>query len=226
MTVGPLADDVAVAALALARRFAAGATMWCISPQWPFHAQHVAVEFVHPVIVGKPALPAVQVADVDLVATVRLLARTGDIVCAIGPADDAELAATLRRAEAWGCSSVWLGTGERPEPHAAEHVLFVDGVDDAALVLTYHLLWELTHVVFEHPGVLALPEECRDDVCVTCSDEGTLAEVATVVDARRAVVRAGGRAETIDTTLVDELEPGDLVLVHAGTAISRFEEFS
>jgi hypothetical protein len=45
-----LAHDVATAALALARRFAGGATMWCYSPRWPHHAHHVTVEFVHPVI--------------------------------------------------------------------------------------------------------------------------------------------------------------------------------
>ncbi len=52
---GP-AEDLASAALSLARRFAAGATMWCVAPQWPAHARHVAVEFVHPVIVGKRVL--------------------------------------------------------------------------------------------------------------------------------------------------------------------------
>ena len=45
--------DLAAAALALARRFAAGATLWCVAPAWPSHARHVAVEFVHPVIVGR-----------------------------------------------------------------------------------------------------------------------------------------------------------------------------
>ncbi|HWH30837.1 MAG TPA: hypothetical protein VNU26_18090, partial [Mycobacteriales bacterium] len=49
-----LADDVAGAALLLARRLHAGGTLWCASPAWPHHAQHVAVEFIHPVIVGKP----------------------------------------------------------------------------------------------------------------------------------------------------------------------------
>ncbi len=55
------AEDLAAAARALARRFAAGATMWCVAPEWPSHARHVAVEFVHPVIVGKRALPAVSI---------------------------------------------------------------------------------------------------------------------------------------------------------------------
>lgn len=59
--LGDLAGDLAVAALAMARRFAGGATLWCVAPEWPAHARHVAVEFVHPVIVGKRALPAVVV---------------------------------------------------------------------------------------------------------------------------------------------------------------------
>jgi hypothetical protein len=53
------ADRLASAAFELAKRFARGATLWCAAPEWPWHAQHVAVEFVHPVIVGKRALPAV-----------------------------------------------------------------------------------------------------------------------------------------------------------------------
>src|SRR4051794_41268721 len=59
--LGSLAPALAATALPLARRFAAGATMWCWSPDHPEQAQHVAVEFVHPVIVGKRALPAVAV---------------------------------------------------------------------------------------------------------------------------------------------------------------------
>ena len=69
-----LGDDLARAALGLARRFAAGATMWCLAPAWPEHARHVAVEFVHPVIVGKRALPAV---SVDRPRSGRRAARHG-----------------------------------------------------------------------------------------------------------------------------------------------------
>ena len=65
-----LSEDLARAALTLARRFADGATMWCVAPTWPSHGRHVAVEFVHPVIVGKRALPAVSVdgAEAEAVA--------------------------------------------------------------------------------------------------------------------------------------------------------------
>ncbi|MDP9020302.1 MAG: hydrogenase assembly protein HupF, partial [Actinomycetota bacterium] len=79
-----LSRDLARAALALARRFHAGGTMWCASPSWAFHAHHVAVEFVHPVIMGKRALPAVVVpAGADLVASLRATVRPGDMVVAV-----------------------------------------------------------------------------------------------------------------------------------------------
>jgi hypothetical protein len=63
-----LGEAIPSAALTLARRFAAGATMWCVSPPWPEHARHLAVEFVHPVIVGTRALPAVSAHDSEPVA--------------------------------------------------------------------------------------------------------------------------------------------------------------
>ena len=59
---------------------------------------------------------------------------------------------------------------------------------DGRLVLLYHVLWELTHVCFEHPGLLADRGRLRPSTaCVTCSDEGRLAEVVTVPDATAAV---------------------------------------
>jgi len=88
------------------------------------------------------------------------------------------------------------------------------------LVLLYHLLWELTHVVFEHPGLLTQEATCADDVCVTCSDEGRVAEVRAVLAESRVEVLVGGHAEQIDGRLVEDLRPGDLVLVHAGVAVT------
>ncbi len=225
-----LAEDLAQAALTLARRFAAGATMWCVAPGWPSHGRHVAVEFVHPVIVGKRALPAVHVEGPDLVGAVRLLARPGDLLLAVGVAGDPEIGALLRRVDAWGVTSLWLGAGPRPPAGAAHHVVWTPAADAALaarsgdLVLLYHLLWELTHVVFEHPGLVAGPPEPAGEVCITCSDEGRPAEVAAVGDGGRAEVVAGGSRETVDVSLVGPVGPGDLVLVHAGVAITVLEE--
>ena len=226
--LAPLADDLAAAALSLARRFSAGATMWCVAPTWPWHAHHVAVEFVHPVIMGCRALPAVVTEEDDLSAILRVLGRPGDLLLAVADADCGPVIDAMQRAPAWGLSTLWLGTGPRPRPGAADHVLWVgDGGDlaahDGTMVLLYHVLWELTHVCFDHPGLLVPEPECVDDVCVTCSDEGRLAEVVTVVDADEARVRTATGVESVDTALVEAVRPCDLVLVHAGSVISIVE---
>jgi len=225
---GP-AEDLAAASLALARCFAAGATMWCVAPSWPSHGRHVAVEFVHPVIVGKRALPAMSIEAAVAVATVRLLARPGDVLLVVGRADDAGTVDLLTRAGAWGLTSLWLGAGPRPAAGPADHVVWLEGADPARaarsgdLVLLYHLLWELTHVVFEHPGLLEPEAACTDEVCITCSDEGRVAEVRRLLGDGGVEVVAGGRVEAVDATLVDPVSPGDLVLVHAGVAITTLE---
>jgi hypothetical protein len=228
-----MSENLAAAALALARRFAAGATMWCVSPQWPSHGRHVAVEFVHPVIVGKRALPAVHVEGPDLAAAVRLLARPGDVLLAVSRPDDLPTLDLLRRAEAWGLTRFWLGAGPRPRNGRAEHVVWADHLDpDRAaragdMVLLYHLLWELTHVVFEHPGLLAATDPaCGDEVCITCSDEGDIAEVTSVLPIGRARVVARGSPQEVDVNLIDPVAPGDLVLIHAGVALTSLEDWS
>jgi hydrogenase maturation factor len=220
-----LAEDLAATALTLARRFAAGATMWSIAPSWEPHALHIAVEFVHPVIMGKRALPAVALTGPNLVDLVRVSVRPGDIVVAISGADNADVRSVMRRGPAWGATTIWIGSGAPPAAAAADHVLWLDDPDPrvpatGGFVLFYHLLWELTHVCFEHSGLLK--PKCDDNgVCVTCSDEGRLGEVVSASVGGQATVRTARGVEDVVTTLVDPVAPGELVLVHAGTAISR-----
>ena len=225
--LGGVADDLARASLALARRFNAGATMWCASSTWPFHAHHVAVEFVHPVIVGKRALAALTVPGYDMVPTLRASVRTGDIICVLAPADDVTVQDLMRRGQAWGVETLWIGHGARPPAGAADHVLWLDTPDplqaSEQFVRIYHMLWELVHVCFEHTGLLKPEEaECTEEVCITCSDEGRLSEVVEVED-DEAVVRTPDGEERIDISLVDRPHPGDLLLVHAGFAIGSGE---
>jgi hypothetical protein len=226
-------ESVAASALSLARRFARGATMWCIAPEWPEHARHIAVEFVHPVLVGKRALPAVSVESAEPVAALRSLVRSGDVVLAISTDESTVTKDIMRRADAWGASTIWMGVGARPAERAADHIVWIEedshhpaspAVHDGRLVLLYHVLWELTHVCFEHPGLLSAGDETAcadDDVCITCSDEGRLGEVITRDGSSRARVRTARGIEVIDTTIVAAVAPGDLVLIHAGTAISE-----
>jgi hypothetical protein len=221
-----LSEDLARSALTLARRFAGGATMWCVAPTWPAHGRHVAVEFVHPVIVGKRALPAISVDGAEAAESLRLLARPGDIVLVVSTADDHDALDLLSRAEAWGLARVWIGAGARPMGSHADHIIWSGEPDPTRaarsgdLVLLYHLLWELTHVLFEHPGLLEEETGCTEEVCITCSDEGRVAEVRSVLPDGRVQVMVGGQPEIVDASLVDPVVPGDLLLVHAGVALT------
>lgn len=227
--LGGVADDLARASLAMARRFnQPGATLWCASSRWPFHAHHVAVEFVHPVIVGKRALAALTVPPgADLVATLRASVRPGDMVLALAPAHDPAVGDVMRRGQAWGVETIWIGAGPRPPAGAADHVVWLEREDELQaseqFVRLYHMLWELTHVCFEHPGLLKASlsdadADCTDEVCITCSDEGRLAEVV-LVDGDEALVRTPDGQERVDVSLLDTPAPGDLILIHAGFAI-------
>jgi hypothetical protein len=224
---GELAADLAASAFSLAKRFAAGATMWSIAPSSEPHAMHIAVEFVHPVIMGKRALPAVALTGPNLVDLVRVSVSPGDIVIGVGPAGDPDLRSVMRRSPAWGATTIWIGSGERPTAGTADHVLWLDDPDPrvpatGGFVLFYHLLWELTHVCFEHSGLLK--PGCAEDVCITCSDEGRLGEVVTASADGMAAVRTARGVENVVTALIDPVAVGELVLVHAGTAISRLEQ--
>ncbi|MDV2478422.1 hydrogenase assembly protein HupF [Rhodococcus zopfii] len=223
-----LAADLATAALGLARRFHAGATLWVVSPQWEPHAHHVAVEFVHPVIMGKRALPAVSLVEPDPVAQCRVATRPGDVILAVAAADEPDVLDIARRAAAWGTDTIWIGAGPRPPAGAATHVLWVDSNDPMVpatgrFVLLYHLLWELTHVVFEHPGLLA--EDQPDAVCVTCGDEGRLAEVIASpgAAATTALVRTAGGEEHVDVSILESVAAHDLLVVHGGVALTRLD---
>src|ERR1700757_5513737 len=224
-----LAEDLAATAFTLAKRFAAGATMWSIAPSWEPHALHIAVEFVDPVIMGKRALPAVALTGPKLGDLVRVSLGAGGIGMGGGAAADLEVRAVIRPSRAWGATTIWIGSGERPAAGMADHVLWLDDPDPrvpatGGFVLFYHLLWELTHVCFEHSGLLKGDPECDDDVCVTCSDEGRLGEVVSASTDGQAAVRTARGVENVVTTLIDPVGAGELVLVHAGTAISKVDE--
>ena len=64
---------------------------------------------------------------------------------------------------------------------------------------------------------------CTEEICITCSDEGRLAEVVATGPGYQARVRTPGGIEVIDTTLIGTPQPGDLVVVHAGSAVTLIE---
>ncbi len=179
-------------------------------------------------IVGKRALPAVSVDGEDPAATLRLHARAGDALVAVADQGDPVVDDLLVRAEAWGLTTFVLGGYGRTRASRADHAIVPGGTDparalrDGGVVVLYHLLWELTHVVLEHPGLLEPETACRDDRCVTCSDEGRVSEIRTV-DGPRAEALVAGVAEQVDVRLLGPVAVGDLVLVHAGVALAHLD---
>ena len=111
-------------------------------------AAHVVVEFAHPVIVGKRALPALRLADP---AVLSLFAEPDDI--ALGFGVGSRVAAGLAAAGRAGVLTVALVGGDLGAVGAVDHLLAVPSDDPRIVreghVTTYHVLWELVHVFLE-----------------------------------------------------------------------------
>jgi D-sedoheptulose 7-phosphate isomerase len=173
------ADDVAVTCHAMAVRFHQGGKLVVFGTGGQStDALHVAVEFMHPVIVGKRALPAISLtADVATVTglaadaglagvfahQIRLLAEPADIALGItADGNDPSVLAGLAAARQLGLLTIALAGrdgGQAAVSPDVDHVLVARSDDPRVVkeihVTGYHLLWELVHVFFEQPGLLS-----------------------------------------------------------------------
>jgi|HubBroStandDraft_3_1064219.scaffolds.fasta_scaffold45813_2 D-sedoheptulose 7-phosphate isomerase len=111
-------------------------------------AQHVSVEFVHPVIVGKRALPALDL-SVLFRPWLEAILSPEDIVMGFGPPEgDPEVWATLQQAHGRGAMTFALpGIEGSYAVEAASHDPFLH---QEMVEILYHTLWETVHVFFEH----------------------------------------------------------------------------
>jgi D-sedoheptulose 7-phosphate isomerase len=152
-----VAGDLARVCHRMAERFARGGRLVAFgrSPAARSDARHIAVEFVHPVIVGKRALPAIGLAGEggNLGRQVDLLARPDDIAIAFGAGEDGgEAAAATRVARERGCLTIAFaeaGAEWQPCPPSNDPAIRQELAETL-----YHVLWELVHVFFEHRGLL------------------------------------------------------------------------
>ena len=111
-------------------------------------AQHVSVEFVHPVIVGKRALPAL-----DLSMLFRPWLETilypEDIVMGFGPPrGDDEIHSALRFAHAR--NALTFALSGREGSYAVEAFTPDPFIHQEIIEILYHTLWESVHVFLEH----------------------------------------------------------------------------
>ena len=207
----------------MAERFARGGRLVAFgrSPAARSDARHIAVEFVHPVIVGKRALPALGLAAEGgpLAMQAAAVLEPDDVAVAFEADADPESRAALELARERGCLTIAFGAvGAEWE--------FVPDADDPfvrqELIETlYHVLWELVHVFFDHRGLLEGREaravhdsgassflypflsEAEDDLEAVLADvrESAVAKAAevselreqTLTDNRAGLVEAGAR---------------------------------
>jgi D-sedoheptulose 7-phosphate isomerase len=170
------AGRIAEACWAMARRFHQGGRLLAFgNGAWATDAQHVAVEFVHPVIVGKRALPALALTSDSATLSGSLasdpgrsfarqlnaLARPQDIALGFSPDGLCpNVLAALRAARRAGLLTLAFigGDGEAWDREASDFCFVVPSSDPLAIQEThetlYHILWELVHVFFEHEGLL------------------------------------------------------------------------
>jgi D-sedoheptulose 7-phosphate isomerase len=152
------AERLAVLCHLMAERFARGGTLVAFgaSPAARSDARHVAVEFVHPVIVGKRALPAIGLTGEGgpLADQVALLVGPEDIAVAFGSGEDGgEAAGATESARRRGALTIaFAPAGAEWELEPPTDLPFVR---QELIETLYHVLWELVHVFFEHRGLLA-----------------------------------------------------------------------
>jgi D-sedoheptulose 7-phosphate isomerase len=131
------AERIAELSLRLAERFRLGGRLLAsgTSAQDRSDARHVAVEFVHPVIVGKRALPALALPPDQ----VPLLADPHDALIAFGAFPDFP-AGWLKIG--FGAGAGWSFEPPTEDPYVRQELIET----------LYHVLWETVHVFIDHLG--------------------------------------------------------------------------
>jgi D-sedoheptulose 7-phosphate isomerase len=171
------AARIAEACWAMARRFHQGGRLLAFgNGAWATDAQHVSVEFVHPVIVGKRALPALALTNDSATISglmaggkpsmpferqLRVLARPQDMAMGFSPDGNcANVVAALDVAREIGLLTLGLAGGDGGLLRRSEiDFCFVVRANDPLVIqetheTLYHVLWELVHIFFEHEGLL------------------------------------------------------------------------
>jgi D-sedoheptulose 7-phosphate isomerase len=143
------APRLAEACHEMSRRFLSGGRLLAFgNGSAATDAQHVSVEFVHPVIVGKRALPALDLGP-DFERRLPILLDPDDMVMGFAfPDADDPVERALHAARERGALTFSL-TGEAGEHSFAPPDSNPFIVQEVFEVL-YHVLWETVHVYFEH----------------------------------------------------------------------------
>ncbi len=229
-------DALAIAAREIARRVAHGSTLWTVAPGLEDHARHLAVEYVHPASVGAKAVPAIAVIGGWGVAirALREQAQPGDVIISMGSTGSGPMTDLSFRSVAWGTDHVHIGWPDStstasPDPRTYIVTIGPDSSAERLLTRAYHLLWELTFICLQNNRMTKRASDTTSAAtstaanCSVCADEATTAEVIEVNADHMARVRTACGPEVVDVSLIDDVQANDLILVHAGIALRRWD---
>jgi D-sedoheptulose 7-phosphate isomerase len=219
------ADRIARLCHRMAERFARRGRLIAVgvSPAARSDVRHVAVEFVHPVIVGKRALPALGLTGESggVARELALTVEANDIVIAYGePAGGEDLVAAVAVARARGALTISfaeLGAEWVLEPPTDDPFVRQEIVETV-----YHVLWELVHVFFEHRGLLEGRTEKRShDAGASSFLYPFLAEREHDLDAVLADVRSSAlmKADEVQSLRTSTLLQNSVTLGEAAAAL-------
>jgi len=171
------ADAILAASLAMARSFQRGGKLLvCGNGGSATDAQHIAVEFMHPITVGRKALPAICLAnDMAMVTAVSndvgfadvfsrqiiALGREGDMLLALSTSGNSEnlmhAFETARRMKLVTIGYAGGDGGKMAERHAAGRLDYCLTVPTPSIhriqeshVALYHTMWDIVHTYLEH----------------------------------------------------------------------------
>ncbi|HKP11509.1 MAG TPA: SIS domain-containing protein [Blastocatellia bacterium] len=175
------ADAILAASLQMAKSFQRGGKLLvCGNGGSATDAQHIAVEFMHPITVGRKALPAICLAnDMAMVTAVSndvgfadvfsrqiiALGREGDVLLALSTSGNSEnlmhAFETARRMKLVTMGYAGGDGGRMAELHAARRLDFCLTVPTASIhriqeshVALYHTMWDMVHTYLEHRSLV------------------------------------------------------------------------
>ena len=175
-------EQIAQVSLEMAKRFRRGGRLFAFgNGPSATDAQHVSVEFVHPIIVGKRALPALALTN-DIASLTGLMQSVGaseifarqlqvlgnphDMALGLMVEPDAAVLHALQRARQMGMLTIALcgSGGSAPVDFCLVAPSRNPQVIQEAHETAYHVLWETVHVFFDHEQLLS---DARADLAMT-----------------------------------------------------------
>jgi D-sedoheptulose 7-phosphate isomerase len=175
------ADAILDASLAMAKTFQRGGKLLvCGNGGSATDAQHIAVEFMHPITVGRKALPAICLSnDMAMVTAVSndvgfadvfsrqiiALGREGDILLAISTSGNSDnlmhAIDTARRMKLITIGYAGGDGGKMAELHAGKRLDYCLTVPTSSIhriqeshVALYHTMWDMVHTYLEHRSLV------------------------------------------------------------------------